>query len=496
MKTFGQKEVWFITGSQHLYGQKILDQVAEHSQLISHSLDENTTIPTKVVYKPVVKTPEEILNLCREANNNALCIGLICWMHTFSPAKMWIAGLSSLQKPFMHLHTQFNEHLPWDTIDMDFMNLTQSAHGGREFGYIGSRLGIDRKVIVGHWKDQDVIDEISIWQRAAIGIDESKNLKVARFGDNMRQVAVTEGNKVSAQIKFGYEVHAYGVGDLVEVINSATDSEISNLISEYKESYDISKIDFSKSKSSLEEAAKIEIGLRKFLEDGGFGAYTNTFEDLNGMQQLPGIASQRLMAEGYGFGAEGDWKTAALLRTMKIMAKGLKGGTSFMEDYTYHLEKGNEMVLGSHMLEVCPSIANSSQKPSLEVHPLGIGGKDDPARLVFNAEASDSLNATMLDMGNRFRLLVNKVNTITPEKDMPNLPVARALWKPEPNLKTSAAAWILAGGAHHTSYTQALSVDHLQDFADMLGIEMLVIDEKTTIKDFKKEILWNNTIYC
>lgn len=495
MKAFQELEVWFVTGSQHLYGQRILDQVAEHSQHISQAFNENAGIPAKIVYKPTVKTPEEILNLCMEANHQKNCIGLICWMHTFSPSKMWIAGLSRLQKPFMHLHTQFNRDLPWESIDMDFMNLTQSAHGGREFGYIGTRLEKERKVVVGHWQDEEVISETGTWIRAAAGWHDSQNMKIARFGDNMREVAVTEGNKVSAQISFGYSVHAYGLGDLVEHINAVSDSHLGELIEVYQNEYLFPSDQTAEFKSAVKEAARIEAGIRSFLVDGGFSAYTNTFENLHGMKQLPGLATQRLMAEGYGFGAEGDWKTAALLRTMKFMAKGMEGGTSFMEDYTYHLEPGNNLVLGSHMLEVCPSIANPAKKPSLEVHQLGIGGKEDPARLVFDAPASPSINATMLDMGHRFRLLVNEVETIEPLHDMPKLPVARAMWKPQPDLKRAAAAWILAGGAHHTSYSQAITTAHMQDFADMAGVEMLVIDDKTEIRDFKNEMRWNDAAH-
>jgi L-arabinose isomerase len=479
-------EVWFVTGSQHLYGQETLNQVAKDSTEIAQYLNNSAGIACKVIFKPTVKTPDEIYNLCKEANTNTNCVGLITWMHTFSPAKMWIAGLSILKKPFVHLHTQFNRDIPWNSIDMDFMNLNQSAHGGREFGFICTRMRKNRKVIVGHWKDEEVIRELDCWMRAACGWNDWQGMKIVRFGDNMREVAVTEGDKVEAQMQFGYSVNGYGIGDLVEFINKVTDSEIENLISEYKQQYEITgNIDTD----SIREAAGIESGMRKFLLAGGFKAFTTTFENLHGLKQLPGLAVQRLMAEGYGFGAEGDWKTAALVRAMKVMASGLKGGTSFMEDYTYHLDPKNEMVLGAHMLEVCSSISDG--KPKLEVHPLGIGGKADPARVVFNVPNGRGVNATLIDMGNRFRMIVNPCEVVRPQKDLPNLPVARVLWKPLPDLKTAAQAWILAGGAHHTGFSMAISTKHLEDFAEMANIEFLAIDEKTNISDFKNQCRWN-----
>jgi L-arabinose isomerase len=483
MLNFDTLELWFVTGSQHLYGPETLAQVADHSQKIAASLSAESTIPFKVVFKPVLTTPDEIRALCREANNSPNCIGLILWMHTFSPAKMWIAGLTSLSKPFLHLHTQFNKQLPWSTIDMDFMNLNQAAHGDREFGFITARLKLPRKVVVGFWQSPDTIAEIAAWSRAAVGWHESQNLKVARFGDNMREVAVTEGNKVSAEIQLGYSVNGYGVGDLVARMNQFTDADVDKLVAEYRDTYSIAKE--HDRPASLRTAAKIELGLRAFLEEGGFGAFTDTFQDLHGLDQLPGIATQRLMASGYGFGGEGDWKTAALVRTMKVMAHGLPGGTSFMEDYTYDFS-GTPKVLGSHMLEICPSIA--TDKPSVEVHPLGIGGKDDPVRLVFTAPSGPAVNASLIDMGDRFRLLVNLVDVIQPEQPLPKLPVARAVWVPQPSLKVAAAAWIYAGGAHHTCLSQALTLEHLEDFAEIANLELIIIDNDTKLRDLRQQL--------
>jgi len=489
-------EVWFVTGSQHLYGPETLRQVAEHSQQIAKAYNNNSAIPVNVVFKPVVKSSEEIHQVCKEANNNDACIGLITWMHTFSPAKMWIAGLQALAKPFLHLHTQFNRDIPWGTIDMDFMNLNQSAHGDREFGFIVSRMRINRKVVVGHWENEAVIKQVGDWSRVAVAVADSKTMKVARFGDNMRQVAVTEGNKVSAQIKFGYEVNGYGLGDLTKFIDQVTDKEVDALIKEYADNYTLAKniIAGAEKHYSLRDSAQIEIGLRAFLTDGGFTAFTNTFENLHGMKQLPGIATQRLMASGIGYGGEGDWKTAALVRSMKVMASGLEGGNSFMEDYTYHFDPKNTAVLGSHMLEICPSIAKGEVR--VEVHPLGIGGKEDPARLVFNAGAGSALNASVVDIGNRFRLLVNKVEALEIDNDMPKLPVARVLWDAKPDLQTAASAWILAGGAHHTGYSQNLSAEQMQDFAEIMDIEFLLIDEKTDLYRFKQELRWNEAAYA
>jgi len=496
MINFDNLEAWFVTGSQHLYGEETLKQVAEDSKTIAQALSESTKIAVKIVFKPVLKTPDEIYKLYLEANTSQNCIGLITWMHTFSPAKMWIAGLKILNKPFVHLHTQFNRLIPWANIDMNFMNLNQSAHGGREFGFICTRMKLNRKVIVGYWQDEDVQEELATWLRAAAAWHDAQGAKIARFGDNMREVAVTEGDKVEAQLRLGYSVNGYGVGELVEYVEKVTDVEIDKLITVYLETYQISKIvrESENLQHSLREAAKIELGMRAFLEAGNFKAFTTTFEDLYGLEQLPGLAVQRLMADGYGFGAEGDWKTAALVRAMKVMGAGLKGGTSFMEDYTYHLDPvGGMKVLGAHMLEVCASIADG--KPSLEIHPLSIGGKADPARLVFNVRMGQAVNATLIDLGNRFRMIVNEVEVVLPDASLPKLPVARVLWIPKPNLKIAAAVWILAGGAHHTGFSQSITAEHLEDFASMAGIECLLIDEETKLSEFKKELRWNDVYY-
>jgi L-arabinose isomerase len=488
-------EVWFVTGSQNLYGDETLRQVAAHSQQIVKELDASPLIPVKVVFKPVLKTPEEIFQLCQEANTAKNCIGIVAWMHTFSPAKMWIGGLKVLSKPLLHLHTQFNRDIPWSSIDMDFMNLNQSAHGDREFGFIMTRMRLNRKVVVGHWQDKNVLDRIQVWMRAASGWYDMQNAKFCRFGDNMRQVAVTEGDKVEAELKFGYSVNGFGMGDLVKVVNDVSDGEITKLAGEYEAKYTVvpSLRKGGEKHNSLRDAAKIEIGLRNFLQQGNFKGFTDTFEDLHGLVQLPGIASQRLMGEGYGFGAEGDWKTAALVRAMKVMGSGLKGGNSFMEDYTYHFDPSSPSVLGAHMLEICESIADG--KPSCEIHPLGIGGKADPVRLVFNSAAGPALNASIVDMGNRFRLLVNEVEAVAPEHDLPKLPVARVLWKPYPDMHTGCAAWIYAGGAHHTCYSQNLSSEHLEDFAEMAGIEYVRIGKSTDLYRLKNELRWNEIYY-
>jgi len=488
-------EVWFVTGSQHLYGEETLQQVAEHSQVIARSLDAASQIPVKIIFKPTVKTPDEIYQVCVEANTTKNCIGIIAWMHTFSPAKMWIGGLRILHKPLVHLHTQFNRDIPWATIDMDFMNLNQSAHGDREFGFIMSRMRLNRKVITGHWQDPDVLNQLNAWSRAAAGWHDWQGAKFVRFGDNMRQVAVTEGDKVEAEMKFGFSVNTYGIGDLAEQIDKVSDDAIDTLVKEYDEKYRLAD-SLRKGKeqhASLRAAAKIELGLRSFLENGDFKGFTDTFEDLHGISQLPGIASQRLMGSGYGFGGEGDWKTAALVRAMKVMGSGLPGGNSFMEDYTYHFEPGNNLVLGAHMLEICESIADG--KASCEIHPLGIGGKADPVRLVFNSAAGPAINASVIDMGNRFRLLVNEVEAVAPTYQLPKLPVARVLWKPYPDMKTGCSAWILAGGAHHTCYSQNLTAEHMRDFADMAGIEFALIGKKTDLYQFRNELRWNEVYY-
>lgn len=488
-------EVWFITGSQNLYGEETLKQVANHAQQVADSMNKSHQIAATVVYKPIVKTPEEIFDTLQQANTSPNCIGIITWMHTFSPAKMWIRGLNILQKPLLHLHTQFNRDIPWNSIDMNFMNLNQSAHGDREFGFMVSRMRKDRKVVVGHWQDPKVLEQIDIWCRAAAGWNDWQGAKFARFGDNMRYVAVTEGDKVEAELKFGFSTNTYGIGDLVAVINQVNDQEVNELLDEYEASYHMSnELRRGGTKhQSVYEAAKIEIGLRKFLTSGGFKGFSDTFEDLHGMIQLPGIAVQRLMADGYGFAGEGDWKTAALVRACKVMGAGLAGGNSFMEDYTYHFDPANAMVLGSHMLEVDAALAK--EKPSLEVHPLGIGGKADPARLVFNVAGGQALNASIVDMGNRFRLIVNEVEAVEVAHDMPNLPVARVLWKPLPDLKTGCAAWIYAGGAHHTVYSQNLSTQHLIDFANIAGIEYVGIGQDTQLEQFRNQLQWNEMFY-
>ncbi|ACU04932.1 L-arabinose isomerase [Pedobacter heparinus] len=488
-------EVWFITGTQDLYGEETLKQVAKHAQQVAASLDAAAAIHVSIVYKPIVKTPQEIFDTLQQANQSKNCIGVMTWMHTFSPAKMWIRGLNILQKPLLHLHTQFNRDIPWATIDMDFMNLNQSAHGDREFGFMVTRMRKDRKVVVGHWQDEEAIKEIDTWTRAAAGWHDWQGARFVRFGDNMRYVAVTDGDKVEAELKFGFEVNTYGIGDLVAVIDSIPEAAIQELITEYEATYTMTAdlLRGGERHDSVYQAAKIELGLKKFLEDGNFKGFSDTFEDLHGMVQLPGIAAQRLMAAGYGFAGEGDWKTAALVRACKVMGAGLPGTSAFMEDYTYHFDPANAMVLGSHMLEVDAALANG--KARLEVHPLGIGGKADPARLIFNVAGGHALNASIVDMGNRFRLLVNEVEALEPEHELPNLPVAQVLWKPLPDMKTGCAAWIYAGGAHHTAYSQNLSPAHLLDFANIAGIEYVNIGADTRINQFRNELHWNETFY-
>jgi L-arabinose isomerase len=495
MIDISKKEIWFVTGSQHLYGEETLKQVALNSQEIVKGLNATSHIPVNIVFKPTVKTPDEITNICQEANAEKNCIGLITWMHTFSPAKMWINGLTILNKPICHLHTQFNAEIPWSTIDMDFMNLNQSAHGDREFGYIMSRMRKKRKIVVGHWKAESVQKKLGIWSRVVLGWDEMQHLKVARFGDNMREVAVTDGDKVEAQIRFGMSVNGYDSSDIVKHIDKVSESDLNTLLEVYESSYDLtpSLKKGGEKRQSLIEAAKIELGLRAFLDQGGFKAFTDTFENLGALKQLPGIAAQRLMADGYGFAGEGDWKTAAMVRVLKVMNYGLEGGTSFMEDYTYHFTPEKSYVLGSHMLEICPSITDG--KTSCEVHPLGIGGKEDPVRLVFNSPAGEAINVSLVDMGNRFRLIVNEVEAVKPMADLPNLPVARVLWDAKPNLEVAATAWILAGGAHHTVYSQAITTEYMEDFADIAGVELLVIDNNTSVREFKDKINANEAYY-
>ncbi|MDA3806146.1 L-arabinose isomerase [Clavibacter sp. CT19] len=488
-------EVWFLTGSQNLYGEETLQQVAEQSQEIARQLEEASDVPVRVVWKPVLKDSDSIRRMALEANASDQTIGLIAWMHTFSPAKMWIQGLDALQKPFLHLHTQANVALPWSTIDMDFMNLNQAAHGDREFGYIQSRLGVTRKTVVGHVSTESVRQSIGTWMRAAAGWAAVHELKVARFGDNMRNVAVTEGDKTEAELKFGVSVNTWGVNDLVERVDAATDAEIDALVDEYERLYDIAPElqRGAERHASLRYGAAIEVGLRSFLEEGGFGAFTTSFEDLGGLRQLPGLAVQRLMAEGYGFGAEGDWKTAVLIRAAKVMGAGLPGGASLMEDYTYHLVPGEEKILGAHMLEICPTLTTG--RPSLEIHPLGIGGREDPVRLVFDTDPGPAVVVAMSDMRDRFRIVANVVEVVPLDEPLPNLPVARAVWKPAPDLATSAAAWLTAGAAHHTVMSTQVGVEVFEDFAEIARTELLVIDEDTTLKGFTKEVRWNQAYH-
>ncbi len=495
MKNLATPEIWFVCGSQHLYGEAALNEVAKNAESVARGLDDSKKIPLKIVFKTLLTTSEEIRALMLEANTDSSCAGLILWMHTFSPSKMWIAGLLSLQKPFCHLHTQFNRDLPWDTIDMDFMNLNQAAHGDREAGFIHSRMGLKRKVVVGHWSDTEVQDRLAAWTRAAYAWHDLQGAKFARFGDNMRNVAVTEGDKVAFEMRFGAAINGYGVGDLVARVNAVTEVAVDALCVEYETQYDVAR-DLQKSGSrheALRDGARIELGMRAFLEEGGFKGFTTSFEDLHGLKQLPGLAVQRLMADGYGFGGEGDWKTSILLRAMKVMDVGNSSGTSFMEDYTYHLSPNGHQVLGSHMLEVCPSIA--ADKPKLEIHPLGIGGKEDPVRLVFNAHSGNAINASVVDMGNRFRLIVNEVNVVSPP-ELPKLPVARAVWECKPDFKTACAAWIYAGGAHHTGYSYGVTTEIMEDFAEIVGIELVVIDADTKLREFKTELRQNDLYYA
>ncbi len=488
------KEVWFVTGSQHLYGPKVLQTVAQDSEIIVAGLNQSGKLPVQLVVKPTVKSPEEIFAVCQQANANPDCVGLVLWMHTFSPAKMWIAGLNELRKPFLHLHTQFNAELPWAEINMNYMNTHQSAHGCREFGFIGTRMRKERKVVVGHWQNPTVVQELDDWCRAALGWAESRSLKIARFGDNMRQVAVTEGDKVAAQIQFGYEVHAYSLADLVAVVDAVSDGDIVSQLDLYRQDYDIAPAVFSDDYAlqMLKNEARLELGMRTFLDQGGFKAFTNCFENLAGLTGLPGLATQRLMAQGYGYGAEGDWKTSAMVRIMKVMGQGRAGGCSFMEDYTYNFGS-RDQVLGAHMLEVCPSIA--AAKPRLEVHRHTIGVKCDVARLLFSAAPGPAINVSPIDLGNRFRILINEVDTVVPPAGTPELPVASALWEPKPNLSVAAAAWIHAGGAHHTVFSQAVTTDMVVDFAEMAGVETVIIDDATNIRQLKNELRQSSAYY-
>ena len=489
------REVWFVTGSQTLYGEEILRQVAEQSTAIAQALDAHPGVVLRVVRKPVLTDATAIRRLCLDATADDACAGLITWMHTFSPAKMWIAGLDVLGKPLLHLHTQANVALPWSTIDMDFMNLNQAAHGDREFGYIQTRLGVARKTVAGHVSEPAVTSRVAAWTRAALGLAELRSLRLARFGDNMRDVAVTDGDKVAAQLTLGVSVNTYGVSELATAVDAIESSRVTTLVKEYEDAYlvDPELRAGGDRHASLRYAAQIELALRDFLSDGGFAAFTTNFEDLGGLRQLPGLAVQRLMADGYGFGAEGDWKTSVLVRALKATAAGLPGGTSFMEDYTYDLEPGRELILGAHMLEVCPSIAAST--PACEIHPLSIGGRQDPVRLVFDAAPGPATVLGLIDLGDRFRLVANEIDVVAPPQPLPKLPVARAVWRPRPDLRTSAESWLTAGAPHHTALTSALTREHLTDLAEMIGVELLVIDADTTAGQFGKEMRWNQAYY-
>ncbi|WP_372772508.1 L-arabinose isomerase [Mangrovibacterium sp.] len=494
MIALNQLEVWLVTGSQHLYGQKTLDQVASHSKEIAAVFDAASEIPVRVVCKPTGTGSSEIHKICKDANSAKNCIGIITWMHTFSPAKMWIHGLQELRKPLLHLHTQYNKEIPWDDIDMDFMNLNQSAHGDREFGHIMARMRMNRKVVVGHWQDPKTVSNIAGWTRVAAAWADSQDMLIVRFGDQMNNVAVTDGDKVEAERVFGYHVDYCPISELVKAQDEVTNFDVAELVKVYESEYDLADNcrEGGKDRGQIVMAARIEIALRRLLEAKGAKAFTTNFDDLEGIDQLPGLASQRLMAEGYGFGAEGDWKTAALCRTMWYMGIGLPNGCSFLEDYTLNFDGENSSILQAHMLEVCPLIAD--HKPKLEVHPLGIGGKNDPARLVFTSKKGSGVAATIIDMGSRFRMIINRVDCIE-SKALPKLPVASALWIPQPNFEIGAAAWILAGGTHHTSFSYDLTVENLLDFAEMAGVEAVVIDEDTTIPEFKKELKWNDLYY-
>jgi L-arabinose isomerase len=488
-------QVWFLTGSQGLYGEDTLRHVAEQSKAVAEGLQTSSDIPVTVIWKPVLTDSDSIRRAVLDANADDAVIGLVAWMHTFSPAKMWIAGLDALQKPLLHLHTQANVELPWADIDFDFMNLNQAAHGDREFGYIESRLGIPRTTVVGHVSDPAVTGRVGVWARAAAGRAATRRMRLARFGDNMRYVAVTEGDKTEAELRFGVQVNTWGVNELADAVHATKDMDVDGLVAEYLDAYDVVpelRADGDRHES-LRYGARIELGLRAFLEEGGFTAFTTSFEDLGALKQLPGLAVQRLMADGYGFGAEGDWKTAVLVRTAAVMGAGLPGGASLMEDYTYHLEPGNELVLGAHMLEVSPSLTTA--KPSLEIHPLGIGGKDDPVRLVFTADAGPAIVVALSDMRDRFRLVANVVENVALPAPLPKLPVGRAVWRPSPDFQTSAAAWLTAGAAHHTVMTTQVGVEVFRDFAAMSGVELLVIDDETTLAGFEREVRWNAAYY-
>ena len=490
-----EQQIWFLTGSQHLYGPEVLDQVADHAGRVASALDDSECVPVPVVLKPVLTETDAIRRTLVQATADDSCVGVIAWMHTFSPAKMWITGLDQLRKPLLHLHTQANQALPWAEIDMDFMNLNQAAHGDREFAALQTRLGVPRKTVAGHVADPEVVRRVGVWARAALGRAEMSRMRLARFGDNMRNVAVTEGDKVEAERRFGVSVNTWGVNDLVAVVDDVPDAGVDELVAVYADSYDVQPelLPGGDRHDSLRYGARIELGLRAFLGDGGFGAFTTNFEDLGGLRQLPGLAVQRLMADGYGFGGEGDWKTAVMLRTLKAMAAGLPGGTSFMEDYTYHLVPGEEKILGAHMLEVCPSLADV--RPTLEIHPLAIGGREDPVRLVFDAAPGAAFVVGIADLGERFRLVANTVEVVPPDEPLPQLPVARAVWRPDPDLRTSTESWLMAGGPHHTVLSTALTAEHLDDLAEMTGTELVLVDASTTTRELARELRWNQAYH-
>ena len=490
-----EPEVWFLTGSQHLYGPEVIDQVTANTGEIVAALEASAAVPVRVIAKPVLTEADAIRRTLLEATSTDACVGVIVWMHTFSPAKMWISGLDALRKPLLHLHTQANQALPWAEIDMDFMNLNQAAHGDRELASVQTRMGLRRKTVTGHLADPEVARRVGVWARAALGRAAMTTMRLARFGDNMRNVAVTEGDKVEAERRFGVSVNTWGVNDLVAVVDQVLDAEVDKLCQEYADTYAVvpELLAGGERHESLRYGARIEAGLRTFLQDGGFTAFTTNFEDLGGLRQLPGLAVQRLMADGYGFGGEGDWKTSAMLRTLKVVADGLPGGTSFMEDYTYHLVPGEEKILGAHMLEVCPSIAEG--RPALEIHPLGIGNREDPVRLVFDAAPGRAVVLGIADLGERFRLVANDVDVVPPDAPLPNLPVARAVWRPAPDLQTSTEAWLTAGGPHHTVLSTALSTEHLDDLAEMTGTELVLINADTTTRGLRQELRWNQAYH-
>jgi L-arabinose isomerase len=494
-KPYADREVWFLTGSQDLYGEETLRQVAEQSQAIARELDDSSDVPVSIVWKPVLKDSASIRRAALDANADDRVIGVIAWMHTFSPAKMWIAGLDALRTPLLHLHTQANVELPWDTIDFDFMNLNQAAHGDREFGYIQSRLNVARKTVVGHVSNPLVQRRIGTWVRASAAWAATHELRLARFGDNMRNVAVTEGDKTEAELRFGVSVNTWGVNDLVAAVDAVAEDAIDPLVAEYEDLYDVAPElrRGGERHESLRYGARQELALLQLLGDLGATAFTTNFEDLGALRQLPGLAVQRLMARGFGFGAEGDWKTAVLVRAAKVMGAGLPGGASLMEDYTYDLTPGDEKVLGAHMLEICPTLTTS--RPSLEVHPLGIGGKEDPVRLVFDTDPGPGVVVALSDMRDRFRLTANAVDVVAPDAALPNLPVARAVWRPQPDFATSAESWLTAGAAHHTVLTTAVGVEAFEDFAEIARTELLVIDQDTTRRGFREQVRWNAAYY-